>query len=140
MLVFLLKPVGKQSVQKIDEENNALNPKLVLFSVSSDAAFEHYQNSLLEDVNTSNFPSSEIKKLPHVRMWGAIDRSGNNNRSKWSKLKKGDILLFFREKKYVAKMIIEGTEDNYEIAKMVWGEKEHLVKNFSSKEYLTICN
>ena len=56
-------------------------------------------------------------------MWGAIDRSGNNNRSKWSKLKKGDILLFFREKKYVSKMIIGGTEDSYEIAKMIWGEK-----------------
>ena len=26
-------------------------------------------------------------------------------------------------KKYVAKMILDGTEDSYEIAKMVWGEK-----------------
>ena len=56
-------------------------------------------------------------------MWGANDRSTNKNRGKWSKLKKGDILLFFRDKKYIAKMILEGTEDNYEIAKTIWGEK-----------------
>tara|TARA_B100001123_G_scaffold697_1_gene943 strand:- start:728 stop:3151 length:2424 start_codon:yes stop_codon:yes gene_type:complete len=127
VFVFLLKPIEKQPVEKQSVQNtvqkNDLDAKLVLFSVSSDAAFEHYQNSLLDNVNTSNFPSSEVKKLPYVRMWGAIDRSGNNNRSKWSKLKKGDILLFFRDKKYVAKMILEGTEDNYEIAKMIWGEK-----------------
>jgi len=134
VFVFLLKPVEKQPLEKQSVQNtvqkNDLDAKLVLFSVSSDAAFEHYQSSLLEDVNTSNFPSSEMKKLPHVRMWGAIDRSGNNNRSKWSKLKKGDILLFFRDKKYVAKMILEGTEDNYEIAKMIWGEKtDHVEMN-----------
>ena len=76
-----------------------------------------------------------MKEFSNVRMWGANDRSTNQNRSKWSKLKKGDILLFFRDKKYVAKMVLEGTEDNYEIAKMIWGEKiDHKTMNVQSKK------
>ena len=67
-------------------------------------------------------------------MWGAMDRTTNLNHGKWSKLQKGDVLLFWREKKYVAKMIIDGTEDNYDIAKMIWGVKDdHQTMNVQSR-------
>jgi len=120
--VFFLKSV------KTKNENHGLldskNSRLVLFSVAGDAAFEHYENTLLKNVDTSNFENSEMKKFPNVRMWGAIDRTSNHNRSKWEKLKEGDILIFYRDKKYVAQMTLSGTEDNQNIAKMIWGEKE----------------
>tara|TARA_B100001123_G_scaffold220420_1_gene248608 strand:+ start:9426 stop:10928 length:1503 start_codon:yes stop_codon:yes gene_type:complete len=118
-----------ERIRRID-----IDSKLVLFSVSSDAAFEHYQNSIMNDVSTSNFSKSEMKKFANVRMWGAIDRIQNSNRRKWSKLKKDDILLFFREKKYVTMMILDGTEDNSDIAKMIWGEKtDHQTMNIEPK-------
>jgi hypothetical protein len=133
-LILLLKPVEKQSVQNTLQKND-LDTKLVLFSAAGDAAFEHFENTVLNDVSTSKFGNSKMKEFSNVRMWGANDRSTNQNRSKWSKLKKGDILLFFRDKKYVAKMVLEGTEDNYEIAKMIWGEKiDHKTMNVQSKK------
>ena len=140
--VWKLTDKGKQEIQKRGISNTieshiktkAENSKLTLFSVAGDSAFEHYENTILKDVKTDNFPTSEMKKLPKVRMWGAIDRSTNNNRSKWSKLKKGDILLFYKDKKYVTRMIISGTEDNYDVAKMIWGEKiDHETMNVESK-------
>ena len=117
-----------------DKQTKLENSRLVLFSVAGEAAFEHYENTILKDVSTNNFQTSEMKKLPNVRMWGANDRSTNHNRSKWSKLKKGDILLFYKDKKYVAQMTISGTEDNYDVAKMIWGEKiDHDTMNVESK-------
>jgi len=102
--------------------------------VAGEAAFNHFVQTILKDVSTTNFPTSDVKKFPKVRMWGAIDRATNLNRSKWSRLRKGDILLFFREKKYVTKMVIDGTEDNYDISKMIWGEKiDHETMNVESR-------
>ncbi len=133
--VFFLKPIELQHNENSDNKQSELkNSRLVLFSVAGDAAFEHYENTILKDVNTSNFQTSDMKELSNVRMWGANDRAVNHNRSKWSKLKKGDILLFYRDKKYVAKMILSGTEDNYDVAKMIWGEKvDHDTMNVESK-------
>lgn len=121
--VFFLKPLEIQKINKNEIQSESKNSRLVLFSVAGEAAFEHYEDTILKDVNTSNFESSDMKKFANVRMWGAIDRQTNQNRSKWSKLHKGDIILFYRDKKYIAKMILDGTEDNSKIAKMIWGEK-----------------
>jgi len=133
--ISVIKPIKIQNKKNVNSTQSELkNSRLVLFSVAGDAAFEHYQNTILNNVDTSNFETSEMKKIPNVRMWGAIDRTSNHNRSKWEKLKKGDILLFYRDKKYVAQMILSGTEDNYDIAKMVWGEKtDHGTMNTESK-------
>ena len=121
--------------KEIPKQKTDLDTKLVLFSAAGDAAFEHFENTVLNNVSTGKFENSKMKNFPILRMWGANDRSTNLNRSKWSKLKKGDILLFFRDKKYVAKMVLEGTEDNYEIAKMIWGEKiDHKTMNVQSKK------
>ena len=67
---------------------------------------------MINDVSTLDFTNSEMKQFDKVRTWGAIDRPKNNNRSKWSKLKKGDILLFYKDKQYVASVVLQGTEDN----------------------------
>ena len=118
----------KQPVQK-----NDLDANLVLFSVSSSAAYEHFKKTILNDVNTESFPQSQIRQFRNVRMWGSIDRSNKIAHSKWSKLKKGDILLFFRKKKYVAKMILDGTENSSKISKMIWGKKiDHKEMNIDS--------
>ena len=134
----LAKQYGEISREKLAEEADRLGIKydsnIVLFSVAGEAAFNHFVQTILKDVSTTNFPTSYVKKFPKVRMWGAIDRATNLNRSKWSRLRKGDILLFFREKKYVTKMVIDGTEDNYDIAKMIWGEKiDHETMNVESR-------
>ncbi len=128
--VFFLKPLEIQKINKNDMQSESKNSRLVLFSVAGEAAFEHYENTILKDVNTSNFETSDMKKFSNVRMWGAIDRQANQNRSKWSKLHKGDTILFYRDKKYITKMILDGTEDNSKIAKMIWGEKiDHEIMN-----------
>ena len=116
------------------QSNATIKTNVVLFSVAGDAALNHFVQTILKDVSTTNFPTSDMKKFPKVRMWGSIDRATNLNRSKWSRLRKGDILLFFREKKYVTKMVIDGTEDNYDISKMIWGEKiDHETMNVESR-------
>ena len=128
--VFFLKPLEIQKINKNNMQSESKNSRLVLFSVAGEAAFEHYENTILKDVNTSNFETSDMKKFSNVRMWGSIDRQANQNRSKWSKLYKGDIILFYRDKKYITKMILDGTEDNSEIAKKIWGEKiDHEIMN-----------
>ena len=98
-------------------------PRVVLFSVAGSAAYDHYKETVINDVSTSDFTNSEMKQFDKVRTWGAIDRPKNNNRSKWSKLKKGDILLFYKDKQYVASVVLQGTEDNMEVARKMWGEK-----------------
>jgi len=108
--------------------------RIILFSVASAASFEHFENTILNDVETSKFTNSEMTKFPKVRMWGAIDRSTNNFRNKWQRLKNGDILLFYKDKKYVATLEVTGTEDNSDIAKTIWGEKgDHDSMNIDSK-------
>ena len=42
--------------------------------------------------------------------------------------------MFYKDKKYVTRIIISGIEDNYDVAKMIWGEKiDHETMNAESK-------
>ncbi len=95
--------------------------RIVLFSVSGEDSFEHFKETILNDVDTLTFTRAEMKKFPKVRTWGSI----NNKYTypKWEKLKKGDIILFYRDKKYVTVGILEGTEHNQQVAQSMWGTK-----------------
>ena len=96
--------------------------RIVLFSVSGKGSYDHFVDTMIQDVDTSSFENSEMKQFSKVRTWGAIDNKWA--KSKWSKLRKGDILLFYRDKKYVASAILEGIEQNKQVATQMWGTKD----------------
>jgi len=93
-----------------NKDSEQSEKKIILFSVSGQASFDHFEDTILNDVNPSQFSQSEMKQFPRVRTWGSIPNKWAL--AKWSKLKKGDIILFYRDKQYVASAILEGTEQN----------------------------
>ncbi|MDH3340983.1 MAG: AAA family ATPase [Nitrosopumilus sp.] len=95
--------------------------RLVLFSVSGDASFAHFEDTMQKDVDTSQLSDTKMKKFPKIRAWGAIPNKWAL--SKWSKLQSGDILLFYKDKQYITSAILEGTEQNLTVAKQMWGTK-----------------
>lgn len=95
--------------------------RLVLFSVSGDASFAHFEDTMQKDVDTSKLSETKMKQFPKVRTSGAIPNKWAL--SKWSKLQQGDILLFYKDKQYIASGILEGTEQNSTVAKQMWGTK-----------------
>ena len=107
--------------------------RLVLFSVSGDASFAHFEDTMQKDVDTSQLSDTKMKQFPNVRTWGAIPNKWAL--SKWSKLQSGDILLFYRDKQYIASAILEGTEQNQSCSSRQEHSKywiEVLCRNFFS--------
>lgn len=98
-----------------------ISRRLVLFSVSGDASFAHFEDTMQRDVDTTKLSDTKMKQFPKIRTWGAIPNKWAL--SKWSKLKQGDILLFYRDKQYITSAVLEGTEQNSIVAKEMWGTK-----------------
>jgi len=95
--------------------------RLVLFSVSGDASFAHFEDTMQKDVETTKLSQTKMKQFPKIRTWGSIPNKWAL--SKWSKLKQGDILLFYKDKQYITSAVLEGTEQNGIVAKEMWGTK-----------------
>jgi len=109
--------------QKINDSSNPVNPRIVLFSAAGKKSFEHFNETITKNVISNTLPGDTIlKNFDATRVWGSIYNSQNYN--KWKELKKGDILLFYHNKKYVASGILEGTEHNQELADYLWGSKD----------------
>ena len=109
--------------QKIKDSANPINPRIILFSAAGKKSFEHFNETIKKDVISNTLPGDTIlKDFDAARVWGSIYNSQNYN--KWKELKKGDILLFYHNKKYVASGILEGTEHNQELADYLWGVKD----------------
>jgi len=109
--------------EKIRNSANPVNPRIILFSVAGKKSFEHFNETITKDVITNTLPLNTILKNFHaVRAWGSIYNS--QNFSKWKELKKGDILLFYHNKKYVTCAILDGTEQNQSLANYLWGFKD----------------
>lgn len=109
--------------QKIKDSSNPVNPRIVLFSAAGKKSFEHFNETITKDVVSKTLPGNTIlKDFDATRVWGSIYNSQNHN--KWKELKKGDILLFYHNKKYLASGILEGTEHNQELADYLWGVKD----------------
>jgi plastocyanin/MoxR-like ATPase len=98
-----------------------ISRRLVLFSVSGDASFEHFKDTMQKDIDTTKLSETKMKQFSRIRAWGAIPNKWAL--SKWSKLKQGDILLFYRDKQYITSAVLEGTEQNNVVAKEMWGTK-----------------
>ena len=98
-----------------------MSKRLILFSVSGDASFEHFKKTVISDVKTSDLSDTSMKEFSLVRTWGSVPTQ--QSESKWNKITKGDIILFYRDRKYIAAGIIEGKERNDVVAKEMWGEK-----------------
>jgi len=109
--------------QKIKKSANPINPRIILFSAAGKKSFEHFNETITKDVISNTLPGNTIlKDFDAVRVWGSIYNS--QNFSKWKELKKGDILLFYHNKQYIASGILEGTEHNQELADYLWGVKD----------------
>ena len=122
--------------EKIRGSAHPINPRVILFSAAGKKSFEHFNETITKDVMTSTLPGNTIlKNADAVRVWGSIYNS--QNYSKWKELKKGDILLFYHNKEYIASGILEGTEHNQELADYLWGKKdEESKKTFELMVYM----
>ena len=105
---------------KIRQSTNPINPRIILFSISNESSFEHFNNTVKNPVKTKNLEQTILSKYDELCMWGSVSSQLN----KWWKIQRGDILLFFRDKKYIAGLIVEGIENNRNIAEKLWGLKD----------------
>lgn len=108
---------------KIRESANPVNPRIILFSVSGEKPFEHFKDTITKDVISNTLPVDTIlKNFQTIRVWGSVNNPQKYN--KWKELKKGDIFLFYHNKKYIASAFLEGTEQNPELADHLWSYKD----------------
>lgn len=96
--------------------------KIVLFSASDEVGISNLQKTMQSDVDISN-SNSKMAKFVKMRLWGSIKTKKSTKT--YNSLEKGDILLFYQNKKYIASAILEDKEDNKSFAKTIWGTKEH---------------
>jgi len=111
--------------KKIDDESIAQSTgkRVILFSVAGQKSYEHFRDTITTNVITDSIHGpTTLKSYPDIRVWGSINNKQNFN--KWQNLKKGDILLFYHNKKYVASAILEGKEQNPDVARQLWGYKD----------------
>ena len=109
--------------EKIRNSANPIMNRVILFSVSGKKSYEHFRDTITTNVVTDTLTGNSIlKDFPELRVWGSIDNQQNYN--KWKDLKKGDVLLFYHDKHYIASAILEGTEQNYDIATQLWDYKD----------------
>jgi len=109
--------------EKIKNSSNPINNRIILFSAAGKKAYDHFRKTIVNDVDTSSLHiDSILKEYPKVRVWGSVNTKTQFN--KWQDLKKGDILLFYHDKKYLGSGILEGTEKNSELADSLWGYKD----------------
>ncbi|MCH7562174.1 MAG: hypothetical protein IIC67_12610, partial [Thaumarchaeota archaeon] len=122
--------------EKIRNSSNPINPRIILFSVAGAKSFEHFNETITTDVISNTLPGDTIlKNFQEVRLWGSTYNS--QNFAKWKELKKGDILLFYHNKKYITSAFLGGTEHNQELADHLWGYKdEESKKTFELMVYM----
>lgn len=109
--------------EKIKNSANPVNNRIILFSAAGKKAHDHFSKTIVNDVDTSSLHvDSILKDYPKVRVWGSVNTE--TQFKKWRNLKKGDILLFYHDKKYLGSGILEGTEKNSVLADSLWGYKD----------------
>lgn len=109
--------------EKIRNSANPITNRIILFSVSGKKSYDHFRDTITINVVTDTLTGNSIlKDFPEVRVWGSVDNKQNYN--KWKDLKKGDILLFYHDRHYIASAILEGTEQNRDIATQLWDYKD----------------
>ncbi len=109
--------------EKIKNSANPVNNRIILFSAAGKKAHDHFKKTIVNDVDTTSLHvDSILKDYPKVRVWGSVNTE--TQFKKWRNLKKGDLLLFYHDKKYLGSGILEGTEKNSELADNLWGYKD----------------
>ncbi len=94
---------------------------IFFISLANQDAYDKFKKTMLRSVKTSTLPgSTTLKNYDRLHIWG-LQYYGQNEEI-WNRIKKNDILFFYREKMYVCSAIVEGTEDNLHISNHLWGE------------------
>lgn len=115
---FNVKEISKDDfdiLYQVDKKHQ----NIFLCSIQSEAAFSHFQDTVLNSQNTNELNIEPIyKKYPKLCIWGT--KFTSQYYTHWSKIKNGDIILFFKDYYRYAGILL-GIENNKKVADKLWG-------------------
>lgn len=118
---------AKSTVVPMDLARGPPGPKIVIFNVGSREANEHFNQTVLKSIPLGEvlaLASADTKNrltgLDEIQLWGS--EATPRNIPRWEQVSRGDLVLFYKEKKFVALASIVATDRNERIARQVWGE------------------
>jgi 5-methylcytosine-specific restriction endonuclease McrA len=103
----------------------ASNSKLVLAPAANGSASINFERSVIEGISLDELaalpPATQVAVGAHaasgvVRMWG----SRANKADMWAKVKRGDLVLFYSNKRFVALARVAGKRRDRALADSVW--------------------
>lgn len=113
-----------------DKRKNNLNVEqrsIFFISVANDLAYDNFEKTMIKPVKTTSLPTkTDIKKQEDVYVWG-LQYYGQNEQI-WNKIKKNDILFFYRDKHYICTALVEDKEDNLVISNQLWGRTNNSIE------------
>lgn len=114
---------------------------VILQPVANKLAQEHFQKTITHTVSLKRIEpylsNKEFEQLQRIYsdegafVWGVQDGKGGKNKRLWEKVKRGDVVLFSKNKKIFKKGIVTFTISNFDLAAELWSinEKNETWKN-----------
>lgn len=109
--------------------------KVVLQPTANELAYRHYEKTILHSISMSEIQKyvdlETCQKLKQqypdgfVHLWGIVGKEGSPNRRKWKQMKKGDIVLFSKNRRIFSSAVVTLTLHNKELAESLWGVDEN---------------
>ena len=122
---ILTEEQSSLSTQNIFKKSVNLESERSIFfiSVANKKAYDNFEKTITKPVKTGSIPTNtEIKKHEDAHVWG-LQYYGQNEQI-WNKVKKNDVLFFYRNKHYICTAIVEDKEDNLVISNQLWGKSD----------------
>lgn len=103
-------------------KNYQKNQNLLLISIHRKSLSDIYQKSIEKPISKKILKSENIDKKitsqKNVRVWGLINTK--ENYKIWKSIRKSDIVLFLKSKKFFSKTKVIGIEKNSTFAEKIW--------------------
>lgn len=107
--------------------------KIILQPCANKLAYNHYEHTIKDAVSLDLVDKyvtraqanilGAIYKNGTCRVWGIEPKSGGNS-NKWEMIRKGDVVLFSRQRKIFATAVVTAKLRNYKLATELWGYGE----------------
>jgi hypothetical protein len=120
--------LSKEEFEFILNADKYLHKNIWLCSLKSDESYAHFEDTVLKSQETSKIPIGvEAKSHSHLCIWGT--KKTETYLKKWELMQNGDLILFCRgggskqplTNYYSHAAVIEGKEENEELAQNIWG-------------------